>query len=350
MFPSADEGKRQRHAPAVPLDEWATHVRYRANGRGHYESFYLKGNHPSRRLGVWLKFNILEPVGNPEQMEGELWGVWFDGETGQHAVAGCVVPANEVKARFGETAVRIRGAMLELGPEVVTEQADVHSGGHHLTWEVRLHPLAKSVVHYPFPWLYTAPFPRKKVLTPIPRGRLEGWIEVDGILHRLDGWEGLHGHNWGREHALRYAYGNGGFDGGAYLDGFTAQLQLGRRTSPWLSMLVVRLPDGRELQFNHPLRWAQGKSAVEHDRWTLDVSGPVGTRAQLSMETKVADMVGLRYRYPDGRVGWCLNTKFAIGRLRIEERGSLLYEGDADSCELETFGPSPRADIDYNAQ
>ena len=59
----------------MPIDRWLTAIRYTATGRGHYESFYLKANHPSRRLGVWLKFNLLEPRGPPDRLEGELWGM-----------------------------------------------------------------------------------------------------------------------------------------------------------------------------------------------------------------------------------------------------------------------------------
>ena len=41
-------------------------------------------------------------------------------------------------------------------------------------------------------------------------------------------------------------------------------------------------------------------------------------------------MVGSRYRYPDGRTGYCLNTKFAQGHLRVEEHSRVVYEGSSD--------------------
>src|SRR5581483_8794277 len=34
---------------------------------------------PARRVGVCLKFNLLEPRGAPDRLEGELCGVWLDG-------------------------------------------------------------------------------------------------------------------------------------------------------------------------------------------------------------------------------------------------------------------------------
>jgi hypothetical protein len=109
----------------VLIDPWTARVRYAATGRGHYESFYVKANHPSRRVGLLLKFNLFEPRGAADRLEGEFWGVWLDGETGQHAVASCVVPRERVDARRGATTVRIGDAVLELAGETLTEQARV---------------------------------------------------------------------------------------------------------------------------------------------------------------------------------------------------------------------------------
>jgi hypothetical protein len=66
------------------------------------------------------------------------------------------------------------------------------------------------------------------------------------------------------------------------------------------------------------------------------------------MTTQPRDMVGPRYRYPDGRTGYCLNTKFAQGHLRVEEHSRVVYEGSSDQCELETFGPTPADGITYH--
>lgn len=320
-------------------------VRYAASGRGHYESFYVRAHHPDRRLGLWLKFNLLEPTGHPEGLEGELWGVWFDGERGRHVVAVQVLPREAVQVRRGDHALRLGDAALELRPDTLTEHARVAGAGHTLAWDVRLRQEAPPVVLFPSAWMYEGGFPRKKVLTPIPRGRLDGWIEVDGERHALDGWEGLHGHNWGNEHAFRYAYGNGLFPDGAYVDGFSTRLQMGPVITPWLSMLVVRLPDGREFRFNRPGRWLAGRPRTDVLRWELDLPGSRGTRARLAMSARTEDAVCLCYRYPDGRHGFCVNTKFGRGTLRVQEHGRILYEGVSDRCELETFGPRPTAGI-----
>ncbi len=338
---------------STSLEPWSAtlrDVRYAATGQGHYESFYVKANHPERRQGLWLKFNLLEPVGHPEQLQGELWGVWFDGERGQHVVAGQELPGELIDARHGGQQLRIGEAQLELRDDLLTERARVIDRDHTLAWDIELRADAAPAVLYPARWMYEGGFPKKKVVTPIPHGRLHGWIEVDGERHLLEGWDGFHGHNWGREHAHRYAYGNGLFPDGAYVDGFTARLKLGRLVSPFLSLLMVRLPDGRELAFNRPARWLGGHPLVEDLHWEIDLPGQDGTRAWLALCAEVEDAVGLRYRYPDGRIGFCVNTKFGLGTLRVEQRGQVLYEGTCDRCELETFGPiaSPGALFETN--
>lgn len=338
---------------ALHRPSWLTAIRYSGNGQGHYESFYLKANHPSRRLGIWLKYNLLAPKGASQDLQGELWGVWFDGEKRQQVVAQQIVPRSDVAAPHGATTLRLGDAAIAVGGEQLTAQAQVQDTAHTIAWDVQLIPAPEAsgstpVVHYPHRWLYERPFPKKKVCTPIPRGSLRGWITVDGERHSLDGWDGLHGHNWGSEHAYRYAYGNGLFPDGAFFDGFTARIAVGPLRSPWVSLLVVRLPDGRELPFNQPIRWLSGAPSVGTQHWTVDLPGAHDTRARITVETSLADMVGLRYRYPDGRIGCCLNTKFAQGTLRVEQRGHVLYDGVSERCELETFGPTPPSGVAFH--
>ena len=34
---------------------------------GHYESYYLRGNHPERPLAFWIRYTIFSPAGRPER-------------------------------------------------------------------------------------------------------------------------------------------------------------------------------------------------------------------------------------------------------------------------------------------
>lgn len=59
---------------------------------GHYESFYQRANHPTRPLAFWIRYTVFVPGGRPEDAIGELWFVFFDGESGDHAVMKEEVP------------------------------------------------------------------------------------------------------------------------------------------------------------------------------------------------------------------------------------------------------------------
>ncbi len=64
----------------------ANHTRYRlGQSAGHYESFFLRANHPSRPLAFWIRYTLFSPDHHPENAIGELWAVCFDGETQQKA-------------------------------------------------------------------------------------------------------------------------------------------------------------------------------------------------------------------------------------------------------------------------
>ena len=72
----------------LSLTEGLNHTRYAAGQeKGHYESFYQRANHPTRPLAFWIRYTVFSPKGQPDAAIGELWAVFFDGETGQHVVA-----------------------------------------------------------------------------------------------------------------------------------------------------------------------------------------------------------------------------------------------------------------------
>jgi hypothetical protein len=48
---------------------------------GHYESYYLRGNHPNRPLAFWIRYTIFSAEGRPSDALGELWAIVIDGET-----------------------------------------------------------------------------------------------------------------------------------------------------------------------------------------------------------------------------------------------------------------------------
>ena len=52
---------------------------------GFYESYFQRANHPTRPLAFWIRYTALRLRGSPGESYGELWAIYFDGETNRIA-------------------------------------------------------------------------------------------------------------------------------------------------------------------------------------------------------------------------------------------------------------------------
>jgi hypothetical protein len=298
-----------------------------ARVRGLYESNYLKANAPDGSRALWIKHNALVPVEGTGL--GEFWAVAF--QRGQlPVVVKREVPWSEVRA--DPDAIRLQCGDISLAP-------DRASGAvAHVSWDLKMRGVQPALFHLPWARMYTGGFPKKKLLTPAPNLVFDGELRVGGERWPVDGWVGLRGHNWGTEHAFRYAYGSVNvWDDGAdrTVDGFTAQIRVRGRTSPWLTSVVGRSPDVAKNRLRHWL----GSGTVALDRWTARWPRP-GGGVRLEMTTAPEAYAGLRYVHPDARESFCYNTKFADVIWEVERRRFTSRCG-----ELEVLFPEPAPGI-----
>ena len=84
-------------------------------------------------------------------------------------------------------------------------------------------------------WMYRAPLPRTKLLSPAPAARFSGRLEVDGREIEVDGWRGMAGHNWGAQHAERWIWLHGLTEDGDWLDAAIGRVKVGPLTTPWVA-------------------------------------------------------------------------------------------------------------------
>ena len=48
------------------------------SGRGgHYESWFLRANHPHKPQAFWIRYTLFVPADDRPAL-GELWAIWFD--------------------------------------------------------------------------------------------------------------------------------------------------------------------------------------------------------------------------------------------------------------------------------
>ena len=100
----------------VPMMAQANHTRYQPGQRaGHYESFFLRANHPTRPLAFWIRYTLFSPDRRPQDAIGELWAVLFDGNTGRHVAVKREVPFSQCSFKTTGFSVQIDDARLEPG-------------------------------------------------------------------------------------------------------------------------------------------------------------------------------------------------------------------------------------------
>ncbi len=295
----------------------ANHTRHRPGApAGHYESFFVRANHPSRPLGFWIRYTIFSPPGRPADALGELWAVVFDGETRKHAVVKREVPLGS--CRFDRTAFAIEVDAAQLGPGSLA--GAVTSPEATIAWDLAYATDAPPLLLLPA-YAYETAIPSAKSLVPAPLARFTGRITVDGRTLDIADWPGSQSHNWGTRHTDHYAWGQvAGFDDApsSFLEVITGRMRLAGVWSPFVTMLVLR-HEGREIALNQPLHVWRARADFEYFRWTF-ASEDDTTRITGRITAPPEAFVALAYRNPPGGTKTCLNSKIAACELRVTDK------------------------------
>jgi hypothetical protein len=282
---------------------------------GHYESFYQRANHPTLPLAFWIRYTVFAPAGRPEAAVGELWAVFFDGESNQHSVSRTELPIDE--CRFARDAFDVRVGEAVLGPTALRGRSG------EVQWDLTYTAGAEPLVLFE-PSLYRGSFPKAKTLVPAPLAVFTGQLRVGARIVDVEEWVGSQNHNWGTRHTDRYAYGQvAGFDGApdSFLDVATAKpILVGPVSMPWFTFVVLR-HDGMEHRCSSLLQGLRASASYRFFDWTFSArTTRVDLRGHLSAPAE--SFVGLRYGNPPGGVKDCLNTKIATAEVVLTDRGT----------------------------
>jgi hypothetical protein len=183
-------------------------TRYRGQPEGHYESFFVRANHPHRGQAFWIRYTIFSPKGRPDDAIGEIWAIFFDAEQNRHAVAkqeyrlsDCDFDASSFGLRVGKATLlpnRLEGA--------------IEGTQHSLAWNLKFEGDSPPALLLPLAF-YERRFPAAKSVVSLPMARFSGVLTVDGKQIEIADWVGSQNHNWGSRHTDLYAWGQvAGFD------------------------------------------------------------------------------------------------------------------------------------------
>ena len=306
----------------MPRDPFEYIVSHRTPGI--YESNYLKANSPDGQTGLWIKHNLLRSDNG--NSKAEFWFI-MSFRDAPPVIAKKEMDLGDVE--LDSTTPSIRSKTISLGP--TTAKGEIST----CHWDLGLSGADSPLFHFPWDWMYTAKFPKKKAITPAPHLKFNGTIHIGDQRFEVIDWEGIRGHNWGTEHAWTYAYGNCQiWDDGARrsVDGFSARIKLfGGMRSPWLTTVVSRNP---HIELNKPTSWF-GAVDVGDAHWNVQRKS-----AHLTMQSTVDKWVGLRSEHPDGAESYCYNTKFARVSWRVGQD-----EFTSKLGELEILTPTPLPNV-----
>ncbi|MGK3988147.1 hypothetical protein WME99_34210 [Sorangium sp. So ce136] len=303
---------------ARAVRERANCARYRPGQRGgFYESFFQRANHPTRPLAFWIRYTLFSPAGRPEAAEGELWAVYFDGESGRHAVAKREVPFAG-RCAFARDAFSVAVDDARLSPGRLAGAAG--EGEDAIAWDLAYEGGGEPLLLLPGA-LYDAPLPKAKALVAAPMAVYSGVVRAFGRDVDVSGWVGSQNHNWGTKHTDLYAWGQvAGFDShpDSFLEVATARLKIGPLWTPSMTPLVLR-HRGEEIALSSLVQAVRAEASFDYFTWCfrtetaqLRVDGEISARA--------GDFVGLAYRNPPGGVKHCLNTKIGACTLTLRRK------------------------------
>ena len=301
---------------------------------GHYESWFLRANHPSKPQAFWIRYTQFVPR-NDRPALGELWAIWFDGDRErvvavkeEHPLANCQFDRDQMQVRIGDATLRSHQL-----------KGSARHGGHEIRWCLGYEGEPPALLFLPEN-LYQARLPKAKSLVSRPGVRYRGSITVDGEEMLIEQWPGSENHNWGSQHTDRYAWGQvAGFDGEeqAFLECITAQVKVGPLRSPWMSIACLRL-DGRDYLFNSLGRAFRANGRYHFFDWTLS-TGNGRERLHVHIQSPASHFTALTYYNPPGGSKTCLNSKIARCDVRLEQPGQpprLLHSAHRAAFEILT--------------
>lgn len=288
---------------------------------GHYEIWYLTGNHVSSQTGYWIRYTLESPRAGYGDPYAQLWFAHFDArEPARNFAINRVVPIDEMTTTATPFSVTIGDSVLTHA----SARGSMRGAGHEAAWDLTWTPALVTHRHLPALMYRRGGLGETTVLSPNLDVPVSGTIVADGRTFELSGDPAGQTHLWGRKHAYVWAWGHcNAFVGqpGAALEVLAVELRRAGRVLPRITLVTLYL-DGEALRMN------------EFHHTVLTAAQPQGTRFSFRGRTlrwriegefscRPEDMVVAPYADPDGERCFCANTEVADLTITVYERHGL---------------------------
>ena len=207
----------------------------------------------------------------------QAWFSVFDGDRTEAFCSDVPLGESTFESNGSSLAAQVGPLRLQLAEDHGASAGELTSGAGRVRWDLRFDRLpgvlGRPMCLLPTRRLLDAPFPRNKLVTPLPVATFTGHVTWNDETWDIGRWIGMQGHNWGAAHSPEYAWGQCVFTDAigqaptAVMEGASGRIELGSRLSPLLSMLVVRRGED-EYRFDRVV-----------DLWRPWIQSKVGTKS-----------------------------------------------------------------------
>lgn len=291
-----------------------------ANLDGHYESWFLRGHHPTRPLSFWNRYTVFSPKGDPKAATIGLWSTWFDGERNEVISVHKEFPIAD--GFLGTRIIEAGGAWLS-----GTTFKGVIEADNRIAWNVMIARGQEPVLFLPS-FIYKLPFPPAKSLVIDRDVQFNGSFSVNGAPIDIENWTGTLNHNWGSRQTDEYAWGQVVYKPadcstsrdnvpGVFFECLTAKMQLpfGKKKTPWTTVGVLRMNGWthRLLSFH---KGCSPTAPYSSDHWQFKAYG-FGLVVEGEFMAPGTSFTQLEYQNPPGGVKTCRNSGLASAVLHV---------------------------------
>ncbi|MBM4389019.1 MAG: hypothetical protein FJ088_14860, partial [Deltaproteobacteria bacterium] len=289
------------------------------------ESFFFKINIPEEECVFFGKYTFLKPSPGKGESSGNLWGIFFDtADRSRNRAFKETFHEPDIVSASNRFYLKIGAG--ELAPGLAAGKAG------EIEWNLTFETGGETLVHFPYEIMYSMPFPKNKIVSPLVSTKFYGDLKAGGRKIKINGSAGMQGHNWGSKHSSHWVWTHCNlFDksghGGVVFEGISSRLPVGNYRTPPLT--IICLKRGKEVfLFNNPIQFLSALSRQKGLRWEFGAYGG-SHKIEGVFFGESDDFIGLNYINPDGTITPCLNSMACGCSIRLFKK-----KGFSGSYEL----------------
>ena len=291
---------------------------------GHYESYFLRANHPFKKLAFWFRYTIFKPRDSEQETIAEIWGVFFEEDK---------IVAIQQDISLDQCNLSSSGDFLGISTSKLTfikngkasANGELKNTQNNITWRLEYAGNDSPLLLLPSGY-YNRRLPKAKALVGLPNALFNGSIIVNNKSYTITNWQGSENHNWGSQHTDEYAWGQVcGFDGhpNSFLECSTARIKLGSFWSPWMNLAVLRIA-GQEYRFSGLWQAIKNQGHYDYFDWTMQCESKE-YQLKIKINGSPKDFVAFYYKNPPGGRHTCLNSKVAFCEIILSKSGKEIH-------------------------